>query len=152
MISSIRHTGLVVSNLENSIIFWRDHLGFKIEKCMDESGSCIDAMLGLHNVEVTTVKLRAPDGGVVELLNFKSHPDVREWTGAPYSTGFTHIALNVSNLDELCENLRGAGVVFHAAPQLSNDGSVRAIYCKGPEGILRELVELMRPKCELHKQ
>lgn len=143
MISNIRHTGLVVADLESALIFWRDLLGFSIEKQMDESGPYIDAMMGLTDVEVTTVKMSAPQGGVIELLHFKSHPSGGEWTGTPYSTGFTHIALTVKNLDECYKSLSNHGVDFPAPPQFSLDGKVKVIYCRGPENILLELVEVL---------
>jgi catechol 2,3-dioxygenase-like lactoylglutathione lyase family enzyme len=143
MINQIRHTGLVVADLELALSFWRDLLGFNIDKQMDESGPHIDAMMGLINVEVTTVKMSAPQGGVIELLYFKSHPDVGPWCGTPYTTGFTHLALSVKNLDECYQKLSHAGCVFPAPPQYSPDGVVKVIYCKGPEGILLELVEIL---------
>jgi catechol 2,3-dioxygenase-like lactoylglutathione lyase family enzyme len=117
MITQIRHTGLVVANLEDALHFWRDLLGFKVEKQM------------------------APEGGMIELLHFKSHPDQTKWLGNPYSTGFTHIAMTVNNLDEAYKKLEAVGVVFPAQPQYSTDGTVKVIYCKGPEGVLLELVE-----------
>ena len=141
MIIQIRHTGLVVANLEDALHFWRDLLGFRVEKQMDESGSHIDAMMGLKDVRVTTEKMMAPEGGMIELLHFKSHPDQKKWLGNPYSTGFTHIAMTVSNLDEVYKKLGAVGVVFPAKPQYSADGKVKVIYCKGPEGVLLELVE-----------
>jgi len=143
MINQIRHTGLVVADLEAALSFWRDLLGFNIDKQMDESGTHIDAMMGLKNVEVTTVKMSAPQGGVIELLHFKSHPDVKKWHGKPYSTGFTHLALCVKNLDECYQKLSDAGFIFPAPPQYSPDGAVKVIYCQGPEGVLLELVEVI---------
>jgi catechol 2,3-dioxygenase-like lactoylglutathione lyase family enzyme len=141
MITQIRHTGLVVADLEKALHFWRDILGFRIEKQMDESGSHIDAMMGLKNVLLTTVKMTAPEGGMIELLYFHSHPDLPAWLGRPYSTGFTHIAITVINLDDAYEKLSSAGAEFFAHPQYSPDGAVKVIYCKGPEGVLLELVE-----------
>lgn len=141
MITQIRHTGLVVADLEKALYFWRDLLGFRVEKRIDESGPHIDAMMGLKDVRVTTVKMTAPEGGMIELLHFQSHPDIPSWLGQPYSTGFTHVAMTVSNLDEAYEKLAKAGAVFNAPPQYSPDGAVKVIYCKGPEGVLLELVE-----------
>jgi len=143
MIKQIRHTGLVVADLDAALIFWRDLLGFNIDKRMDESGPHIDAMMGLRNVEVTTVKMSAPQGGIIELLHFKSHPDADVWCGTPYTTGFTHLALTVTNLDECYRRLGDAGCTFSAPPQYSADGMVKVIYCKGPEGVLLELVEIL---------
>jgi lactoylglutathione lyase len=143
MITQIRHTGLVVANLQTALHFWCDVLGFRVVRQMDEFGPHMDAMMGLKNVLVTTVKLAAPDERMIELLHFKSHPDLPTWAGAPYSTGFTHVAMTVVDLDASCERLMCEGVVFNAPPQLSPDGAVKVTYGKGPEGVLLELVEVL---------
>ena len=42
---------------------------------MREKGEYIDKMMGLHGVDVTTVKLKLPEDDVgVELLHFHSYP------------------------------------------------------------------------------
>ena len=143
MIKAIRHTGIVVADFERALHFWRDVLGFSVVKQMDESGPHIDAMMGLQDVRVTTAKLAAPDGSLIELLSFHSHPDKPKWLGHPYSTGLTHIALTVQNLDELVEPLAREGVIFPARPQYSPDGYAKVIYAQGPEGLLLELVEVL---------
>jgi catechol 2,3-dioxygenase-like lactoylglutathione lyase family enzyme len=144
MITQLRHTGLVVADLDKALHFWRDVLGFQVARQMEESGPHIDAMMGLRNVRVTTVKLTVPEGGMIELLHFHSHPDRPVWTGTPHSTGFTHVAMTVDDLVATCKKLAAAGATFFAPPQLSPDGNVRVTYCQGPEGVLLELVEMLR--------
>lgn len=143
MIRAIRHTGLVVADLDRALHFWCDVLGFKVVKQMEETGPRLDAMMGLTGVRVTTVKMAAPDGNLVELLRFHSHPDKPGWEGTPYSTGFTHIALTVDNLDQLVLQLAQEGVRFPAPPQHSPDGYAKVVYAQGPEGVLLELVEVL---------
>ena len=143
MITNIRHTGLVVANLENALHFWCDLLGFRVSKRMEESGPHIDAMMGLKDVQVTTVKLAAPDGNLIELLHFNSHPDKPAWEGAPHSTGLTHVALTVTDLEAAWRRLTEAGITFNSPPQNSPDGCVKVTYCRGPEGLLLELVEML---------
>jgi glyoxylase I family protein len=143
MITAIRHAGLVVADLEQSLKFWCDAMGFVVSRQMEESGPHIDAMMGLHGVHVTTVKLAAPDGNLIELLKFHSHPDKSDWVGTPYSTGFTHIALTVKNLDELLSRLIAAGAKVSSPPQYSPDGKVKVLYVRGLEDILIELVEIL---------
>jgi len=143
MITAIRHVGLVVTDIKKSLKFWCETMGFVVSRQMEEAGPHIDAMMGLKNVRVTTAKLSAPDGNLLELLCFHSHPDKGRWEGAPYSTGLTHIALTVSDLDETCRRLKEAGVKFPAEPQTSPDGSAKVIYATGPEGVLLELVEII---------
>jgi len=143
MITAIRHVGLVVTNINTSLKFWCETMGFKVVRQMEEMGPHIDAMMGLKDVHVTTAKLSAPDGNMLELLCFQSHPDKERWEGRPCSTGFTHIAMTVSDIDEVCSRLRMVGINLHTEPQLSLDGSVKVIYATGPEGVLMELVQVI---------
>lgn len=144
MITAIRHVGLVVADIEKSLKFWCETLGFVVSRQLEESGPHIDAMMGLKDVKVTTAKLAAPDGNLLELLCFHSHPDKPKWEGKPYSTGFTHIALTVQDLDETLRRLKLVGASVPAEPQLSPDGQVKVIYATGPEDVLLELVEVIK--------
>ena len=56
-IKNVRHTGIVVSDIERSIRFYTELLGFKIEKDMLESGTYIDNFSDLVDAEVRTVKI-----------------------------------------------------------------------------------------------
>ena len=141
MITGFRHAGLVVANLDRALVFWCDVLGFRVEKRMNESGPHIDAMLGLAGVELTTVKLAAPDGNLIELLHFQSHLDRPTWQGTLVSTGLTHLAFTVTDLDGLCRRLAMVGVTFNAPPVSSPDGRVRVTFGQGPDGVWLELVE-----------
>ena len=143
MICAIRHVGLVVSNLDAALEFWCGVMGFVVSRQMDEEGPHIDAMMGLEDVRVTTVKLKAPDGNLLELLAFKSHLDQGKWNGKPFSTGLTHIAFTVGDLENAYCRLQKEGVSFSAPPQLSPDGSVKVTYARGPENIIIELVEVL---------
>jgi catechol-2,3-dioxygenase len=141
MITNIRHTGITVHNLQKTMDFFIDVLGFKLKKKMNEHGSYIDNMLGLEKVKVTTAKLKAPDGSLIELLKFKNYKDKKKWSGKIYSTGLTHMAFSVKNLDKSYKILSKKGVVFNAPPQLSPDGFAKVTFCKGPENLFIELVE-----------
>ena len=68
MITKIRHTGIVVEDLDKALEFYRDVLEFKVEKSMNERGPFIETILGLKGVVVTTIKMSAPDGSFIELL------------------------------------------------------------------------------------
>lgn len=143
MITAVRHVGLVVVDLQAALHFWCDILGFSVVKQVDEFGPHLDAILGLKDVRLTTAKLAAPDGNVIELLQYHTHPDNTSWQGQPYSTGFTHIAMAVKDLDLAYSTLSAAGVTFNAPPQLTPDGYAKVTYCKGPEGVLLEFVEVL---------
>ena len=65
---AVRHTGIVVSDLEKAINFYVDLLGLNVTRESEESGEYIDKILGLKNARLTTVKMAAEDGNLVELL------------------------------------------------------------------------------------
>lgn len=145
MITQFRHIGIVVADLERALAFWCETLGFTVIKQTEETGPFIDALLGLSDVRVTTSKLSGPDGNQVELLYFHSHADKSSWIGTPYSTGLTHIAFTVDDIDAEYKRLTEAGVEFLALPQVSPDGFTKVAYASGPEKLLLEFVEILQP-------
>jgi catechol 2,3-dioxygenase-like lactoylglutathione lyase family enzyme len=142
MIKNIRHTGIVVNDLEASLHFYRDLFGFKFAKQMKESGDYIDNISSLRNIKVTTVKMEAPDGQMIELLQYHSHPRERK-SREICDIGITHIAFTVEDLNNEYDRLKGEGVPFNAPPQLSPDGYAKVTFCRAPEGTLIELVEVL---------
>lgn len=142
MIKNIRHVGIVTSDLSASLRFYQDLLGFRETKRLRERGSYMDNMLALKDVDATTVKLTGPDGQMIELLHFPSHPRSMQAREA-CSIGITHVAFTVENLDRTYAALSEAGIAFNAPPQLSPDGYAKVTFCKAPEGTLIELVEVL---------
>ena len=142
MIKEVRHVGIVVTNMKNSLKFYRDLLGLKIVRDTDEHGNHLDNMLSLDNVQVRTVKLSVNDNiTLIELLEFKSHNDneVRNF----YTIGASHVAFTVENLEKLYQDLSEKDIEFNAPPQKSPDGLVKVTFCKDPDGTPIELVEIL---------
>ena len=142
MIKDIRHTGIVVMDLEASLHFYRDLLGFQIAKQMEESGDYIDNISSLRNVKVTTVKLTSPSGQMIELLKYHSHPEEQKRREI-CEIGISHIAFTVNDLDFEYKRLKDKGIQFNSPPQLSPDGYAKVTFCRAPEGTLVELVEVL---------
>jgi len=142
MIRNIRHTGIVVDDLEASLNFYRDILGFQIVKQMEESGAYIDNMLSLDQVRVTTVKMAAPDGQMIELLKFHTHLNEQKPRDIN-NVGITHIAFEIDDLSDEYNRLKDEGVPFNSPPQLSLDGCAKVAFCRAPEGTFIELVEVL---------
>ena len=142
MIKDIRHTGIVVDNLEVSLHFYCDLLRFKIVKQMEETGDYIDNISSLQNVNVTTVKLISSSGQIIELLKYNSHL-AEQRTREICEIGISHIAFTVDDLDMEYERLKGKEIQFNSLPQLSPDGYAKVTFCRAPEGTLIELVEVL---------
>lgn len=139
---SIRHSGVVVADLERALKFYRDVLGFEIRVQADESGPFIEKILGINGIAVTTVKMMAPNGGMLELLHFKTlHAAPVSNDKEVTTNGWTHVALTVTNLDGLYDKMRAAGVFFTTEPIVSPGGKAKVTFCRDPENNLIELVE-----------
>ena len=141
----IRHTGIVVRDLEKALYFYRDLLGFKIVKKTRESGDYIDTVCGLKNASVVIAKLSSDDNNLIELLCFSSPAsESSAVAGSLTDKGFTHISFTVENIDVIYESLNKAGICFNSSPQVSADGYAKVVFCRDPEGNFIELVEVLR--------
>lgn len=142
----LRHVGIVVRDLERSLVFYRDLLGLSVQRAMDEKGPFLDAILGMNGTRVRTVKLaHTVDAPQVELLAFEE--PVPQIGDAPslVRVGPTHIAVTVDDLDYIHRRMRDAGVTFTTEPRVSPDGGAKVTFCSDPDGTALELVEVLKP-------
>jgi len=138
--TSIRHVGIVVSDMDVSLAFYRDLIGLRNGPVTKESGSFLDGLLGMSNARVTTAKLAGTSGPtILELLCFET-PAATDAT-ALNAIGPTHVALTVTDLDDLYARIIAAGYEFNAAPRVSPDGGAKVAFCRDPDGTYLELVE-----------
>ena len=141
MISKLRHTGIVVRNLEQAIVFY-EALGFNTWKREIEQGLFLETVVGLEGACVETAKLKAPCGALLELLQYNGHPVQMEISPQPSNQlGCSHIALTVGSIDEMLECVQNQGGSIVNPPSTAPNGKVRVAYCHDPEVNLIELVE-----------
>jgi catechol 2,3-dioxygenase-like lactoylglutathione lyase family enzyme len=139
------HTGLQVSDLEASLGFYRDLLGFEVIATRVASEPYLDELVGYPGVELHVAFLRFPASEhVLELLEYRNvtrHP-VDTGTANP---GTAHLCVSVDDLQAAYRTLRDAGVEFVSEPVLVTAGPNKgrlAIYAKDPDGIRMELLQL----------
>lgn len=141
MISKLRHTGIVVRNLEKAIEFY-EMLGFQTWKRELEQGWFLETVVNLENACVDIAKLKAPCGSLLELLEYQKHPVKMEIFMQPSNQlGCSHIALTVDSIDETLKSVRECGGSLVNPPAKSAEGEVLVAYCHDPEGNLLEFVE-----------
>lgn len=141
-IQRVTHVGVAVSDLERSIAFYRDLLGFEYLSRLHLTGEPTDTLLALDGVEVHSVFLER-DGLRLELIWFASPP------GAPLDPprrmnhfGFTHLSIRVTELDDAVERLKAAGVrvLDHTRVDIPARGAA-AVIVTDPDGLWIELVQ-----------
>jgi hypothetical protein len=131
----------VVNDLEKTRDFWINTLGFKLHIEAVEESPYIDELLDIKDPALTTVKLIDSKGFIIELLKFENHRVDDSWSGDLKTTGLTHVALTVNNLDDLVENLKSQNYEPLSEIKLSPNKKVKVVFVKGPEAIMLELVQ-----------
>ncbi len=133
--------GIVVNDLNKTRDFWINTLGFKLHIEAAEESPYIDELLAIRDPALTTVKLIDSNGFIIELLKFGNYQVENYWVGDLKTTGLTHIALTVDNLDELVEILTKLDYQTISEIKTSPSKKVKVVFVKGPEAIMLELVQ-----------
>ena len=144
--NNIRHIGLVIKNVNKSLHFWCGSLGFKIISDQIESGSSLSKILKIKKVKVRTIKIKDKNKNMLELLYFfntKKNKFDRSLNLKTNHFGFTHLALTVNHIDNLCKLLKKNKIKLNSKPILSKDKKVKMTYIKSPEGVFVELVQVI---------
>jgi catechol 2,3-dioxygenase-like lactoylglutathione lyase family enzyme len=145
---AIHHTGVTVSDLEQSIGFYRDVVGLPV--AMDASEVFDDPGLG-PKVGVPGAKLRlvtfAVGDGLLELLEYVEPASPVTEPLPQNALGSQHVALHVDDVAAEVRRLSAAGVEFLGDVTVVDEGVLagwRWVYFRDPDGILVELVEIAR--------
>jgi catechol 2,3-dioxygenase-like lactoylglutathione lyase family enzyme len=134
----------VVSNLEKTKDFWINTLGFKLHIEAKEESPYIDELLAIKDPALTTVKLIDSKGFIIELLKFENYQVENSWAGDLKTTGLTHVAITVDNLDKLVNKIKKQNYISLSDIKISPNKKVKVVFVKGPEAIMLELVEELR--------
>ena len=131
----------MVDDLEKTRDFWINILGFKLHIETKEESPYIDELLAIKDPALTTVKLIDSKGFIIELLKFENYQVENSWAGDLKTTGLTHVAITVDNLDELVDTLRKLDYQTISEIKTSPNQKVKVVFVRGLEGIMLELVQ-----------
>jgi glyoxylase I family protein len=140
------HTGITVSNLERSLAFWRDILGFELSHTAHQTGDMAREITGVTGAEIKLAVLKSPGGHKIELLEYlapadrKQHVDLR-----PCDVGHVHVALIVDDLEAVLQKIAQSGWEPAGIPQTLTTGpnaGKRVVYVRDPDGTTIEFMEL----------
>lgn len=152
MIRAIDHINIVVSDLERSVKFYTEVLGFEKVNTIFLEGDWIDSIVGLKGVVADIVLIAAPEGGPkIELSYFKSPFGESIPSNSVANTiGLRHFALRVDDIQESYKKLKDAGVKVLSEPvtvpqNVAPQSNVRktTYYFNDPDGVLIEIAEIV---------
>jgi glyoxylase I family protein len=138
------HTGITVSNLERSLTFWRDVLGFELSHRAHQKGDLAGQITGVPGAEILIAVVKAP-GHKIELLEYRAPTDRKQAAPRPCDVGSVHVALTVDNLDAVLETIAASGWKAAGTPQTLTTGpnaGKRVIYVRDPDGTTIEFMEV----------
>ena len=107
-IARITHVGIGVSDLQRSLRFYRDLLGFTWEHELDVEGEPTDTLLRLRGTRLHAEYLTR-DGVRIELLYFASPPAPPRPDRPMNQYGLTHLSFRVTDMDAVLGAVRAAG-------------------------------------------
>ena len=131
----------MVHNLGEAVHFWGKLIGFELHVDAIEKSPYIDELIGISNPNLRTVKFKDRNNFIIELLEFSNFKTKNKWSGDLKTTGLTHIALTVENIETIFARLKENG--YKSTSQIidSPDGKVKVVFVEGPEGLMIELVQ-----------
>jgi catechol 2,3-dioxygenase-like lactoylglutathione lyase family enzyme len=138
------HTGITVANLDRSLAFWQDVLGFELSHRAHQTGDLAREITGVPGAEISIAVLKAP-GHKIELLEYHAPSDRKRADLRPCDVGSVHVALTVDNLDAVLSTIAASGWKAAGKPQTVKSGpnaGKRVIYVRDPDGTT---IEFMQP-------
>ena len=137
------HTSFTVSDLERSIGFLRDCLGFELASKAPRDPGLVSRITGVAGAEVMIAFLKAP-GHTLELIEYRAPRARGVLNGRPCDTGFAHVAFNVDDADAAVAAAERYGVKPISPPvpidQGPNKGR-KVVYLRDWDGITFEFIE-----------
>lgn len=137
------HTSFTVSDLERTVGFFRDCLGFEVTSKAPRDPALIQSITGIDGADLMIAYVRGPDHSL-ELIQYHGPADRGRVESRPCDVGFAHLAYDVDDID--------AAIAAAAAHDVRPIGQVtvidkgpnaggRVAYLRDPDGVTIEFIE-----------
>jgi catechol 2,3-dioxygenase-like lactoylglutathione lyase family enzyme len=153
VINGLHHVALSTPDIERLTAFYTDVLGFDVvdwKGGWERGNPLIDKIVGLNDSSAKQVMLRA--GNLyLEVFEYLSPPPKRAEGDRPVCDhGYTHFALDVTDLQSEYERLLKSGMRFHHPPVFDHEQGLASTYGRDPDGNVIEIQEVLNPNHVFH--
>ena len=137
------HTSFTVSDLDRSIAFFSEVLGFEMVNRALRDPKLISSITGVPGADIEVAYIQGP-GHRLELIQYHGPSERSQVDSRPCDSGFAHIAYDVDDVD--------AAVAASAPYQVLPIGEVtvidkgpnagrKVVYLRDPDGVTIEYIE-----------
>ncbi len=129
----IDHVAIIVRNIEQALVFYRDTLG--IEPSLIKE-------VPTEQVRIAFLPMGGPEGSEIELLEPTTPDSSLTKFLEKRGEGMHHICLEVDNIDAALQEMQEKGAaVLDQQPRIAAEGRAIFLHPKGTNGVLLELLE-----------
>lgn len=143
-IYGFNHTAFVVSDLDRTISFFKELLGFELASRAPRDAKAIQGMTGLNGADIEVAYLRGL-GQWIELIRYKSPSNRGKALPKIFQDGVGHIAIDVGDVEAAVEaaadyDLKPVGEIV-TIDQGPNQGR-KVVYLQSSDGLSVEFIEV----------
>ncbi|HXL38438.1 MAG TPA: methylmalonyl-CoA epimerase [Ktedonobacteraceae bacterium] len=133
MLKRIDHIAIIVRNIEQALVFYRDILGIMPGEIKE---------VPTEQVRIAFLPMGGPDGSEIELIEPISTDSSLTKFLEKRGEGLHHICLEVDDIDTALVELQEKGTpVLDKQPRIAAEGRAIFIHPRAANGVLLELVE-----------
>jgi catechol 2,3-dioxygenase-like lactoylglutathione lyase family enzyme len=143
MIRGVHHIGINVRDFDRMLDFYQKAFGFEVvgEPFHWEKEPILDQLVDVKGSAAKGAMLRS--GSVYMEMFQYSAPDPKSTRPLdPQDKGYTHMCIDVTDIEKEFERLKGLGMTF-GSPEPLNMGHVKSVYGRDPEGNVIEIQETL---------
>jgi methylmalonyl-CoA epimerase len=129
----IDHVAIIVRNIEQALVFYRDTLGIAPSEIKE---------VPTEQVRIAFLPMGGPGGSEIELIEPTTPDSSLSKFLEKRGEGLHHICLEVENIDEALAEMQEKGTpVLDKQPRVAAEGRAIFIHPKAAHGVLLELIE-----------
>lgn len=143
MITGFNHTSFTVADMDKSVTFWTEMLGFEAASVSPREGRWQEEVTGVPGASLLVAHLYG-HGHHIEFIQYLAGA-IPGPVQQPAACGAAHVCLETDDIERTWEALMKAGATAQGAIASVTTGAVsgaKAGYIRDPSGILIELLQL----------
>ncbi|GAC1432728.1 MAG: methylmalonyl-CoA epimerase [Ktedonobacteraceae bacterium] len=129
----IDHVAIIVRNIEQALVFYRDTLGIEPSEIKE---------VPTEQVRIAFLPMGGPGGSEIELIEPTTSDSSLSKFLDKRGEGMHHICLEVENIDAALQEMQDKGAsVLDKQPRIAAEGRAIFLHPKGTNGVLLELLQ-----------